>query len=120
MKGHANDYLAQRFEPHHWRDPSLNGRTYPNCSYCGSICPEDLALALGQQGERLEEADRKYGWPHKFYVVAPGLHAKFYTTHLQDADPGDRSVIERAMGLRFTFVGDRVSWRAFVEMEDGA
>lgn len=35
---------------------------------------------------------------------------KFYTAHLQDASPADRDTIERALGLRFTFEGTRVSW----------
>jgi hypothetical protein len=43
-------------------------------------------------------------------------HGKFYTEHLLDATQEERDVIERAMGLRFTFHGNtegRVSWRAY-------
>lgn len=119
MKAHENDHMAQRFAPHRWCEPSLNSRAYPFCSYCGSIQPADLALAIKQQGAKLDEADRKYGWPHKFYVTASGLHAKFYTIHLQDADASDLAVIERAMGMRFTFTGTRVSWRPFAEVKGG-
>lgn len=35
---------------------------------------------------------------------------KFYTEHLKDATPQDRETIERALGLRFTFEGGRISW----------
>jgi len=38
-----------------------------HCSYCGSLHPEDLLKAL-ENGAKLEMADWKYGWPHKFYV----------------------------------------------------
>jgi hypothetical protein len=44
------------------------GRPFRTCSYCGSMHPEDLIAAL-RQGARLEGADWKYGWPHKFYVA---------------------------------------------------
>lgn len=38
-----------------------------SCDYCGSLHPATLAAAL-RQGARGHWADRKYGWPHKFYV----------------------------------------------------
>lgn len=38
-----------------------------HCNYCGSLHPEDLLTTL-KNGARLEGADWKYGWPHKFYV----------------------------------------------------
>jgi hypothetical protein len=40
---------------------------------------------------------------------------KFYTVHLKDATPEERVIIERAMGLSFTFEGDGVRWAAFQE-----
>jgi hypothetical protein len=38
-----------------------------SCGYCGSMHPTDVVAAL-KAGARLEGADRKYGWPHKFYL----------------------------------------------------
>ncbi len=65
-----------------WRDaipPNIaEGRTtglLRGCGYCGSMHPADLADAL-RNGARLDPADRKYGWPHKFYVEnVPNPHA---------------------------------------------
>jgi hypothetical protein len=48
-----------------WREPS-RGEHFRRCSYCGSVHPADLAA---EPGWRAEWADRKYGWPHKFYVA---------------------------------------------------
>ncbi len=45
------------------------------CGYCGSMHPADLVAALNA-GATLDPADRKYGWPHKFYVnKVPNPHA---------------------------------------------
>lgn len=58
----------------------------------------------------------KYGWPHKFYIDgAPGM-LKFYSEHLQDASPESREVIERAMGLNFTFSAEGVAWSQHKEV----
>lgn len=45
----------------------IEERPFRFCSYCGSIHPEDLLHFLAN-GATLEQADWKYGWPHKFYV----------------------------------------------------
>lgn len=37
------------------------------CAYCGSMHPADLVAAL-KAGAKLDPADWKYGWPHKYYV----------------------------------------------------
>lgn len=57
-----------------WRDPKRTeampyAPTYRTCWFCGSIHPEDLWHLL-TDGTPIEvhRADRKYGWPHKFYV----------------------------------------------------
>jgi hypothetical protein len=50
-----------------WRAPS-HGEHFRCCGYCGCIHPEDLAA---EPDWRAEWADRKYGWPHKFYVDVP-------------------------------------------------
>jgi len=47
-----------------WREP-MHGEHFRCCSYCGSIHPDDLAA---EPEWRAKWADRKYGWPHKFYV----------------------------------------------------
>lgn len=41
---------------------------FRTCSYCGCIHPEDL---VAEPNWTAEWADRKYGWPHKFYVSIP-------------------------------------------------
>jgi len=61
------------------------------CGYCGSMHPADLAAAL-LAGARLDPADRKYGWPHKFYVEGvPNPHAgmlesRYSTSHPKQED----------------------------------
>lgn len=58
------DQHALRFGPTHWR-ASRYGETFRTCSYCGSINPVDLV----RKPEWFASwADRKYGYPHKFYV----------------------------------------------------
>jgi hypothetical protein len=62
---HAGE--ADRWGGWTWREPS-RGEHFRRCSYCGSMHPEDLVtIARG----RVDWADRKYGWPHKFYVHVP-------------------------------------------------
>lgn len=42
---------------------------FRRCSYCGCVHPDDLAEAIdARQAGAPAWADRKYGWPHKFYV----------------------------------------------------
>lgn len=53
-----------RYGPWLWALPR-NGEHFRRCSFCGSIHPDDLAA---EAGWRADWADRKYGWPHKFYV----------------------------------------------------
>lgn len=55
---------ADRWGGWSWREPS-RGEHFRRCSFCGSIHPDDLAA---EPTWRAEWADRKYGWPHKFYV----------------------------------------------------
>ncbi|MGY6019618.1 hypothetical protein [Streptomyces spinosirectus] len=62
---HAGE--AERWGGWSWREPS-RGEHFRTCSYCGSIHPEDLAAEANWAAEW---ADRKYGWPHKFYVSVP-------------------------------------------------
>lgn len=50
------------------RDDDENyGYPFKQCSYCGSIDPEDLIRFL-KEGCTMHSADWKYGWPHKFYI----------------------------------------------------
>jgi hypothetical protein len=58
---------AARFGGWFWSEPR-RGEHFRRCSFCGSISPEDLAIEPEWQPEW---ADRKYGWPHKFYVDIP-------------------------------------------------
>lgn len=50
-----------------WREPT-HGEHFRRCSWCGSIHPDDLAA---EPVWTPNWADRKYGWPHKFYVDVP-------------------------------------------------
>lgn len=60
-------------------------------------------------GERVEDS---VGYTEEPTPAAATTGGKFYTEHLQDATPEERAVIERAMGLSFTFTDDgTVSWR---------
>ena len=43
---------------------------FQRCSYCGSMHPQDLVLAIND-GAPLHETTMKYGFPHKFYVDVP-------------------------------------------------
>ncbi|MCI3277637.1 hypothetical protein [Streptomyces cylindrosporus] len=56
---------AERWGGWSWREAS-RGEHYRTCSYCGCIHPDDLAA---ETDWRAEWADRKYGYPHKFYVT---------------------------------------------------
>lgn len=67
---HDTDAFAQRFASATYKIREADGAYGINkrhCSYCGSLHPEDLLNVL-EAGARLELADMKYGWPHKFYV----------------------------------------------------
>lgn len=69
---HANEHHYADMEEDEWVVRPDNGTdphytAHRKCSYCGSIHPEDLVTLL-RNGARLEGADWKYGWPHKFYV----------------------------------------------------
>ncbi len=88
-----------------------SNRPFRTCWYCGSIHPEDLYNALiATPTITLEQADWKYGWPHKIYVngmpnpnagqnvrvgtgvdgkpsygkASSDLFAKWYNDHLRD------------------------------------
>jgi hypothetical protein len=56
-----------RYGPWSWSEPR-DGEHFRRCSFCGSVSPDDLAA---EPAWRAEWADRKYGWPHKFYVDVP-------------------------------------------------
>lgn len=58
---------AARWGGWSWRDPR-HDEHFRRCSYCGSINPDDLTA---EPTWRASWADRKYGWPHKFYVDVP-------------------------------------------------
>lgn len=61
-----------QFYPWKWREPS-HGEHYRTCSWCGCINPEDLAA---EPTWIAAWADRKYGWPHKFYINIPNREPK--------------------------------------------
>ena len=92
---------------------------YRHCSYCGSIHPEDLLILL-ENGARLQGADWKYGYPHKFYVQDTGIKTavKFYTTHMKDLlgepefEQVARAILDKQDGLFYPKV-------AFIAGEQG-
>lgn len=80
---HDADATA-RYGIHHtveWRPPDLAREPAATglrtCNWCGSVHPEDLWNLVHERiGVRFEPADRKYGWPHKFYVDGvPNVHS---------------------------------------------
>lgn len=48
----------------HWR-PGYEDAPYRYCGYCGSLHPEDFAVA---PASKIDRTDMKYGWPHKVYI----------------------------------------------------
>lgn len=77
-----------RCGPWEWREPS-HGEHFRTCSFCGSINPDDLAAEAEWQAGW---ADRKYGWPHKFYVDVPNRDsdALFVISSTSRMDDDDR------------------------------
>jgi hypothetical protein len=89
-------------------------------TYCGKPPQEELDAG---KWERYQVGfDRTTGEPEFSYRIVgearpepATTHGKFYTEHLQDATPEERVIIERAMGISFTFDGGKVSWKKFEE-----
>ena len=76
------------------KDEWING----HCSYCGSIHFDDFYKTLKNKDFRIELADMKYGYAHKFYLDIPGGQmAKFYTRHL--ADIKDKDTLDILLSL---------------------
>lgn len=97
--------IAHKGDIHHWiADKYPNGvtgwRKDGTCEYCGSLHPANVVAAI-EGGDKLGAADRKYGWPHKYYLErSPG---KFYTRHLIDATPEQYEAISKHIGLYIEF-----------------
>lgn len=72
-----------------------------------------VQLASSMDREKKEEFVN-YPW-HKLENERPTTHGKFYSVHLQDATPEDRAVIEKHLGLYFTFKDGKVSWQPWYE-----
>lgn len=95
---------------------------FPQCE-CLSKAPETVkegmrngvAMRVVQQGFRRDNGKPEFTWRDVGEPAAATTWGKFYSEHLKDATPEERVVIERAMGLSFTFEGTRVEWRVFVE-----
>lgn len=104
-----------------WRDAESDHRS---CSYCGSLHPADLLLWVEQRGAKLELADMKYGWPHKFYIryesqrPAGGAPIKFYNEHLMEiADEYTfkylSGLLAQRGGIQFVRKDGRLGWRVY-------
>lgn len=104
--------------------PASDAICHEYCSYCGSMKPEALVEHL-ESGARLELADMKYGWPHKFYATAAdgGHIGKFYTAHITDygIDREALSAITAALkvhgGVELELLGDGMRWRILQRSE---
>ncbi len=64
-----------------------------------------------QDGFDSHTGDPYYTYKHKGQPAKATSYEKFYTVHLQDATPEDREIIEKHLGLAFTFEGTRISWK---------
>lgn len=68
----AYEKNGAKTDPSGWFGPDPTkepyGQTFRTCFYCGSIHPYDLLRAMMAHPVALERTDRKYGYPHKFYV----------------------------------------------------
>lgn len=67
MPNETGDVISTIESPIYWRPPRY-GEHFRTCSFCGSIHPDDLAR---EDAWTPDWADRKYGWPHKFYTAIP-------------------------------------------------
>jgi hypothetical protein len=82
VHGSAADYWGGW----HWEKP-CRGEHFRRCSYCGSVHPEDVAATFRfKAGATADWADRKYGWPHKFYI------------HISNPDPAAIFCVGSASG----------------------
>lgn len=77
--------------------------------------PDQSEIDAGKWVQVPDGFDKATGQPVSRWVGAPTpaaafIRSKFYTEHLQEATPEDRDVIERHLGLRFTFDADGVHW----------
>ncbi len=92
MKAHpveSRPMAVQRQFTAEWEVRADDGGPYKysgeQCTYCGSVRPEDLEKLLAAEGVDIHLADMKYGWPHKFYIEAPNECAG------EDREYGSRS-----------------------------
>lgn len=78
---------ADRFGGWRWEAP-WRGEHFRRCSFCGCVHPEDLSA---EPVWRANWADRKYGWPHKFYVDIPNRDPdRLYVTSAMSRRWGER------------------------------
>lgn len=70
-----------------WCEPH-RGEHFRRCDYCGCIHPDDL---VAEPNWSPEWADRKYGWPHKFYIHIPDRSGLLDVVGSSNGDesPGD-------------------------------
>jgi hypothetical protein len=88
---------ADRWGGWAWREPR-GTQHYRTCSFCGSISPEDLAA---EPSWRASWADRKYGWPHKFYVKGLVNRHPEVLRIITALSPGQEDRMERETGYQW-------------------
>jgi hypothetical protein len=113
MRDQVHGDEADRWGGWSWRKPQ-RGEHFRRCSYCGSIHPDDLAA---ERTWVAQWADRKYGWPHKFYAPIPNRDPdqQFVVSALYgDTPPGPRSIAvsdltreQRAIAKRDGWIGNK-------------
>jgi hypothetical protein len=77
------------------------------------------------EGAKLESADWKYGWPHKFYLHPKnGGMYKWYNEHLLDLNDIEftefANLLETCSGIRFSRVSGKLLYKFPVKHEENA
>jgi hypothetical protein len=93
---------AARWGGWHWDDPR-GAEHFRRCSFCGSISPDDLAA---EPSWRASWADRKYGWPHKFYVEGVVNRSPETLRIISALTAGQEDQMERMPGYQWYPVAD--------------
>lgn len=98
---------AERWGGWDWRDPA-RGEHFRRCGFCGSVHPDDLAA---EPSWRAEWADRKYGWPHKFYVDIPNQQPEQLFVVSATTTPTDGYIAQADMTDQQRDLAKRDGWQ---------
>jgi hypothetical protein len=101
---HTHDANYARLKSHAVWQKGRYGHPFRTCGYCGCIHPEDLAKT---QNWYASWADRKYGWPHKFYVE-----------NLVNPEPDKLFIIGSSNGNEAPGHAGDATWVRYADMTD--